>query len=207
MNSHAKSNKHMKAVPAKSQTLLKVSTGKVSHSGAVVPEVLSDSMQALKAEIIDVIYKAQYNYSFSSASGDAARYRMMFPGHPAAENYSCSSTKSTYLLKYGIAELLKEDLIKDMQNVPYTFKFDETTTSQVKKQYDAYICYWSPSYDQIVNMYAGSLFVGHCPAKELVKHFYEITDQLNLNGEYLVHLGMDGPNVNLKFERESCVLH
>ena len=63
----------MKAVPAKSQTLLKVlSTGKVSHSGAV-PEVLSDAMQALKAEVIDVINKAQYNYSFSSASGDAAR--------------------------------------------------------------------------------------------------------------------------------------
>ena len=122
VNLHAKSNTHMKAVPSKSQTLLKVlSTGQVSHSGAV-PEVLSDAMQALKAEVIDVMYKAQYNCSFSSASGDGIRYRMMFPGHPAAENYSCSSTKSAYMLQYGIAEV-----------------FDETTTSQVKKQCDTYI--------------------------------------------------------------------
>ena len=69
----------------------------------------------------------------------------MFPGHPAAENYKCSSAKSAYLLPYGIVEPLKKDLVKDMRDVPYIFKFIETTTSQVKKQYDAYICYWSPS--------------------------------------------------------------
>ena len=195
-----------RAVPSKSQTLLQIlPTGQVSHTGAgAAPEALSDKMQALKAEVIDVMYKAQYNYSFSSAQGDGDRYRLMFPGHPAAENYSCSSTKSAYMLQYGIGEILKEDLKKDMQRVPYTFKFDETTTSQVKKQYDGYICYWSPSYDQVVNMYAGSLFVGHCPAKELVRHFYEMTVPLSLDGEHLLHIGKDGPNVNLKFEDDLC---
>ena len=79
-------------------------SGEVSHSAAL-PEDLSDEMQALKAEIIDVLYKVQYNYSFSSASGDGECYRLMFPGHPAAENYKCSSTKSAYLLQYRIVDI------------------------------------------------------------------------------------------------------
>ena len=139
-------------------------------------------MQALKAEIIDVLYKVQYNYSFSSASGDGECYRLMFPGHPAAENYKCSSTKSAYLLQYGIVDIFKEEIVKDMEGVPYTFKFDETTTSQVKKQYNAYISYWSRQYNEVVNVYAGSLFVGHCPARELVHHFYKMTQDHTLDG-------------------------
>ena len=90
----------------------------VSHSAHALPEDLSDKMQALKAEIIDVLYKVQYNYSFSSVSGDGERYRLMFPGHPAAGNYKCSSTKSAYLLLYRIVDIFKEELVKDMEGVP-----------------------------------------------------------------------------------------
>ena len=92
-------------------------SGEVSHSAAL-PEDLSDKMIALKAEIIDVLYKVHYNYSFSSASGDGKRYPLMFPGHPAAENYNCSSSKSAYLLQYGIVDIFKEELVKDMEGVP-----------------------------------------------------------------------------------------
>ena len=64
VNSHAKSVSHKKAVPSKSQVLLKVSPfGEVSHLSSL-PEDLSDKMQALKAEIIDALYKIQYKYSF-----------------------------------------------------------------------------------------------------------------------------------------------
>ena len=112
----------------------------------------------------------------------------MFPGHPAAEKYSCSSTKSAYLLRYGISEILKSEQIQDIKDVPYTFKFDETTTSQVLKQYDGYLCYWSPMYEEIVNTYAGSLFMGHCSAANLVHHFYEIVQPLDAKGVHLLHL-------------------
>ena len=78
----------------------------------------------------------------------------MFPGHPATINYHCSSTKSAYLLRYGIAEVLLEEIKNDMMDIPYTIKFDETTTSQVKKQLDIYICYWSKTYNQVVDVYA-----------------------------------------------------
>ena len=95
----------------------------------------------------------------------------MFPGHPAALN---APLLNLFFLQYGMVDILTEEFLKDIEGVPFTFKFDETTTSQVKKQYDAYISYWSRQYNEVVNVCAGSLFVGHCPARELVHHFYEM---------------------------------
>ena len=51
---------------------------------------------------------------------------------------------------------------------------------------------------------AGSLFVRHRPARELVHHFYEMTQQHNLDGEHFLHIGRDNPHVNIKFEEELC---
>ena len=99
--------------------LLKVlPSEEASHSAHGLSEDLSDKTQALKPEIINVLYKVHYNYSFSSASSDGECYRLMFSGHPAAENYKCFSTKSAYFLQYGIVDILKEELVKDMEGVP-----------------------------------------------------------------------------------------
>lgn len=68
---------------------------------------------------------------------------------------------------------LHENLIDDLVATPFTFLFDETTTSQVKKQYDTYVQYESRRYKRIVSQYAGSLFVGHCNADALKDHFFE----------------------------------
>ena len=108
-------------------------TGHIAHTHGGA-EVLTPAMQALKAEIIETLHKTEYNHSFSSAEKDGERYRLMFPGHPAAEKYSCSPTKSAYLLRYGVSEILKSEQIQDIKDVLYTFKFDEATASQVLKQ-------------------------------------------------------------------------
>ena len=44
--------------------------------------------------------------------------------------------KVQYVIKFGIADYVKKKLINDAKDTPYSFLFDETTTSQVKKQYD-----------------------------------------------------------------------
>ena len=48
----------------------------------------------------------------------------MFPNHPAPEHNHFSSTKSSYLLLCGIAEVLFEEIKNDIIDVPYTVKFD-----------------------------------------------------------------------------------
>ena len=70
--------------------------------------------------------------------------------------------KVKYAIQYGIAPYVKAELLKDIHGAPFTFKFDETTTSQVKKQHDGYIQYWSNSKNRIIpGAYCGSLFVSH----------------------------------------------
>ena len=146
----------------KKQTRLKIdaTSGCISHMKVVAAE-MSEENHALRAEVLETIYKAEFNYSSSSAENDGERFRMMFPQQPAAERYSCLYTKSPYLLRYGVVEHLLEGQIKDVEGVLYTFKFDETRKPQLVKQYYGYLCYWSPEFEQVANIYTGLLFMGH----------------------------------------------
>ena len=60
----------------------------------------------------------------------------------------------------------------------------------------------SETYNEIVNTYAGTLYLGHCTADNLVTHYKEILQKLNLTSSLLLHIGMDGPNVNLSFMKK-----
>ena len=40
----------------------------------------------------------------------------------------------------------------------------------------------------------------HGPAKTLLEHILEFVDKVKLQLQLILHLGMDGPNVNLRFE-------
>ena len=80
---------------------------------------------------------------FTSAKGDYDRFKLMFPDSTIAKGYQQSDSKVQYVIKYGVADHLKKQLIFDVKNTPYPFLFDETTYSQVKKQYDGHVIYWT----------------------------------------------------------------
>ena len=61
--------------------------------------------------------------------------------------------------------------------------------------------FWSNTTNQI-NRYCGSVFVGHCHSEQLLEHFDEFAEELNWDPAFLLHIGMDGPNVNLKFQND-----
>ena len=79
------------------------------------------------------------------------------------------------------ADHFKQGLINDAAETPFSFLFDETTNSQVKKEYDAYLIYWSEKTGMIEHAYCGSLFVGHFVADDLVNHYKEFIKQYGLN--------------------------
>ena len=163
---------------------------------------LTDKDKIKKAELIQALHIVDKNISFSSAKNDNARFKLMFPDSAIAQGYEQSDTKVQYVIKYALADHVKQGLIEDSNKIPYTFLFDETTTSQVKKQYDGYIIYWSNKTGLIEHAYCGSLFVGHCKADDLVDHYKEFVRQYGLDSKYLLHIGMDGPNVNFSFENK-----
>ena len=158
--------------------------------------------QVLSAEIIEAMNKVDKNQSFQSADDDNKKFSKMFPDSEIAQHYKQGQTKIKYNVQFWIAPYIKSLLMSDMAHEQFCFHFDETTTSQVKKQYDGYITYFSKKCHLVTCSYAGSLFVGHCPASALVEHFHHFIEDLNLDLENLMNLGMDGPNVNLKFSRD-----
>ena len=72
-------------------------------------------------------------------------------------------------------------------------------TSQMKKQYDGYISFFSKKLRKIVT-YCGSLFFGHCTSDDLVDHFFEFVRDLRLDLNLLLVFGIYGPNVNKSFK-------
>ena len=48
--------------------------------------------------------------------------------------------------------------------------------------------------------YCGSLFLDHHPSEKLEERFYEFVWKVGLDINFMLHLQMDGPNVNKKFQ-------
>ena len=163
---------------------------------------LTPEEEVTKAEILQALKVVSSNYSFASTVDDGERFRLMFPNSPVAKKYQMSKTKVSYTIKHGISPYIKALNINDFKGSPFVFKFDETTTVQVKKQYDGYVQYWSKEQNLVVSVYCGSLFVGHCFSKDLLSHFFKFGEEMQWEPDLLLQLGMDGPNVNLKFEKD-----
>lgn len=164
--------------------------------------ILTIEEKIIKAEIVWALNCVKNNFSFASNIGNANIFLTMFPDSEIAKQYNMSETKCKYIVQFAIAPYVKELLLDDFRSSPFTFKFDESTTKQVKKQYDGYVQYFSKTHNRVISAYTGSLFVGHCRSKDLIQHFFEFGTQLQWDVKYLLHLGMDGPNVNLAFQKD-----
>ena len=91
--------------------------------------------QILNAEILQALNMVDKNHSSSSVNGDSNRFKKIFPDSQIAAKYSQEETKPRYVVQFGLAPFVKDELITDVEKTPYSFKLDETTNSQVKKQY------------------------------------------------------------------------
>ena len=130
-----------------SQSHFTASDGKTAtlSKGSVI---LINEEHILTAEIIQALKIVDGNFLFASANGHGDRFCTMFPGSEIAKSYK----------QYGIAPHLKDLIVKDLANLPFTFKFDKTTTLQMKKQYDAHVQFWSEKENHVIIAYCGSLF-------------------------------------------------
>ena len=95
------------------------------------------------------------------------------------------------MIQFGIAPSFREVILAELRDLPFTFRFDETTTSQIEKQYDGYATYDSPFFGRIITTYIGTLFVGKCTADDLLKYTNEMMERLKLETESILSLGMD----------------
>ena len=87
-------------------------------------------------------------------------------------------------MQFGTVPYIKKKLLVESRNQAFCFKFDESTTEQVKKQDDAYFTSYLLSQKEILVSYFSSLFVDYCAAEDIIKHFYEFMSRCDLMYEY-----------------------
>lgn len=164
--------------------------------------ILTKEETIMKAKILWALNCCYSDFSVQSNNNNNQLFPAMFSDSEISVNFKMSETKIKYLIQFGIAPYLRDCLIENCSKVPFVFFFDETTTSQVKKQFDAYIQYFSKKEEAIVNGYTHSLYLGHCTSEDLRTHLFEIFNTLKMDVAYLLQISMDGPNVNLSFHKK-----
>lgn len=166
---------------------------------SAVAHVLSLAEQARRAEVIFALKCVDANFSFKSNDGNSLMFPDMFPDSEIAKLYKMESSKSAYVINHGIEPYMRSLIKEDVQKSVFVFLFDETTTSQIKKQYDGHVSYFSNTFKRIVTRYIGSCFTGHCTSDDLLSDFNICTEKASLDLNYLLDCSMDGPKVNFKF--------
>ena len=123
-----------------------------------------------KTEVLQSLKHFSSNHSFASAIDDSEQFKLMFPGFKIARSYKQGESKLRYSIQYGIAPYIKEQLLQDLRSSRFSFPFDESTTYEIKKQYDGNVRYWRLQHDKVVTAYCGSFFVGHCTNEQIRQH-------------------------------------
>ena len=187
------------------------STFKASASGSVAlcvpskPEiVLTTEEHTLKAEIIHCLDIIQNNLPFRSSDGDNEMCKEMFPDSEIAKSYAQKSTKVKYMIQFGIAPVIQQLVLDDIKGNPFSFRFNETTSKQIKKQYDGYATYFSSIHNDVLTSYLGILFVGKCTATDLLGDMEVMLKLLGLNqGLILALVLQNGERVFCEEEQKS----
>ena len=153
--------------------------------------------QVTAAEVKWILKVVESDMSFRACDGVGELFHQMFPG-PISDDFTCNAAKASYIVRFGLGPYFKTALMRDVidSNHSYTLHYDETTTAQVRKQFDLVVRYWSNQQQRIVVRYFDSLFFGHAQASMVVSSMLENLANNGIPLNRLLCLSSDGPNVN-----------
>ena len=77
----------------------------------------------------------------------------------------------------------------------FTLHFDKTT-SQIKKQLDILVRYYSDNHNEVRVRFLKAAVLGHAYAESVANELCETLQKFSLPLKYLLSLPSDGPNVN-----------
>ena len=136
-----------------------------------VPLQLTVEDGSLKAEVIQALKLMELNMLFASANGSGKSFATQFLTLPRIIKWR---DKDQILdLNWDILNL-HSVLLEDVKNMAFSFHSNETTTSQIKKQYNSSVTYYQKQDRKVVTQYIGSLFLGLCcKYVDLLDHFFK----------------------------------
>ena len=126
---------------------------------------------SMNAEILWLAKVSVSNLSLRSVDNIGDLFRAMFPDSKIAANFKLSCTSASYMIADGMSKYFTQLMVKS--KLPVCIHFDETTSTQVKKQMDLILRYWSPTHEEVWITYYTSLFFGHAEGEKVAVKMYE----------------------------------
>ena len=151
---------------------------------------------SMNAEIFWLAKVSVSNLSLRSVDNIGDLFRAMFPDSKIEANFKLSRTSASYMIADGMSKYFTQLIVKDLvkSKLPFCIHFDETTSTQVKKQIDLTLRYWSPTHEEVWITYYTSLFFGHSEGEKVAVKMYEQLVSDGIPVAKLVTLVRDGPN-------------
>lgn len=188
--------------PSTASTKASTSSSTASDKPAVLINPMTQSDCTVKAEALWSMKVANSNYSFSSCDGLPKLFQTMFEDSLTAKDFSMSRTKVSYVITHALGPYFLQQTLKDLDGAYYMLHFDETTTSQVKKQMDVLVRFFSSSTGSVQVRFLHALMFGHAFAEKVTQDLLNLLQNLKLPLTYLLSLSCDGPNANKSIKRK-----
>ena len=169
-------------------------TSKADHR----EETMSLPDQICKAEALWALKTAKDDFSFRASDGFPQLLQRMCPDSEIAKGVKMSRTKVSYVIGHGLGPYFLQKTVDDILNTPrtyFTLHFDETT-SQIKKQLDILVRYYSDNHNEVRVRFLKAAVFGHAYAESVANELCETLQKFSLPLKYLLSLSSDGPNVN-----------
>ncbi len=160
-------------------------------------QAVSHKDATVKAELLWTMKVVASSLSYSSCDGLKELLQAMFPGAVPAD-FSLGSSKVSNLISEAVGPYFRSMIANDCKSsgTPFTVLYDETTNSQVQKQLDIRIRYWSVAQNQVTSRHLKTYLMGHATGHILAEKLLQALTDSSLSVSMLLTLGSDGPNVN-----------
>ena len=135
-------------------------TSKADHR----EETMSLPDHICKAEALWALKTAKDDFSICASDGFPQLLQRMCPDSEIAKGVKMSCTKVSYIIGHGLGPYFLQKTVDDILSTPgtyFTLHFDETTTSQIKKQLDILMRYYSDNHNEVRVRFLKAAVFGH----------------------------------------------
>ena len=148
------------------------------------------------AEIKYSMKVVQSHFSFQSCIDLSKLFYDMFPDSEIAQKFQQGKSKCAYLVNYGMAPFVKDQLVKNIVASPFcTISFDESMNRVLQnEQMDVQVRYWDVNTSIASTCYFDSQFLLRLYAQSLLDCLVQSINSLPV--ENFIQLCMDGPTTN-----------
>ena len=139
----------------------------------------------------------KHNFSDASQQEFVPTVQAMLPDSKIASGMKLCKDKVKRMADHGFYPYLKERVLEMVsKSAKFVVSFDESLNKVTQtSQMDINLSYWDMDAMRVEEFYWHSSFLGETDADDLIKHFTDAIEKLDLSR--MIQVGMDGPNDQL----------